>query len=162
MHAILAGPSRDHPTLRQLQRQILTRHGYRSAEVVPLGQAAARCRGESASLAVVLLDGPPGPVLEGIRRLREAWSGDLLAVGPATDPKLILRCMQAGADLFLDEADLGPELDAAFARTQSRRGAPAAPGRLLAVLSPSGGCGASTLAGHLAALLAAARGQCNL
>src|SRR5205823_387588 len=65
-------------------------------------------------------------------------------------------------DLFLDEAELGPELDAALARAQSRRGVPAAPGRLLAVLSPSGGCGASTIAVNLAALLAAARGQCNL
>jgi len=100
--------------------------------------------------------------LEVIRRLRPIVTGHILAVGEVTDPKLILRAMQAGADLFLDQAELETELAAAFGRLRVKQETNAPAGRLLAVLSASGGCGASTLAVNIAASLAKEHGHCGL
>lgn len=129
--------------------------------MVTIDRLEASCREKESAFVVVVLSGTNSDrTLETIRRLRDGWAGELLVIGPATDPKLILRSIQAGANLFVDEADLDAQMGAALERMQARRGA--AEGQLLAVLSASGGCGASTLAVNLAALLAKARGRCNL
>ncbi|HYH67316.1 MAG TPA: hypothetical protein VD866_21645 [Urbifossiella sp.] len=142
---------------------IRTRPGFHPPALVDVDRAEAACRaGQPDLAAVVLAAGQEQRTLAALRRVRAAGTGHVLLVGPATDPKLILRGMQAGADLFLDAADLGPELDAALTRLTARRGEPAGPGRLIAVLSAAGGCGASTVAVNLAAVIARARGRCNL
>jgi pilus assembly protein CpaE len=163
MHTILVCQSRDNPILSRLEGLLLAQRGSTPPEVVTLDQAEARCRKGSPGLVVVLLQGSDQDrTLDTVRQIHNIRTGHLLVVGPATDPKLILRAMQAGADLFLDEADLGSELNAALSRLQARQPAAAGPGQLIAVLSASGGCGASTLAVNMAALLAKARGRCNL
>lgn len=163
MHSlIVCQPDDDVP--RRLERLIRTRPGFHPPALVDLDRAESACRaGQPDLVAVVLTTGQEERTLAALRLVRAAvGTGHVLLVGPATDPKLILRGMQAGADLFLDAADLGPELDAALTRLTARRGEPAGPGRLVAVLAAAGGCGASTVAVNLAAVIARARGRCNL
>jgi pilus assembly protein CpaE len=161
MHAILACSSRNHPPLQQLEGLVRSRAGFQPPVVTTIDSLVASCHEGDFALAVVVLSGDHhDSAHEAIRRLRDSWSGNLLVVGPATDPKLILRSMQAGAGLFLDEADLVVELDVALTRILSQRGEVG--GQVLAVASASGGCGASTVAVNLAALLAKSRGRCHL
>jgi pilus assembly protein CpaE len=84
----------------------------------------------------------------------------VLAVGQASEPKLILRALHEGADHYLDQAELETGLDAALARLQNREEAPS--GRLVGVLGASGGSGASTLAVNVASVLARDHGKCAL
>src|SRR5262249_47884135 len=107
-----------------------------------------------ADMLVVVLSPDPERGLEALRKLRPQATGYLLAVGQASEPKLILRALHEGADLFLDEAELETGLDAALARWQSKGEAAAPTGRVLAVLASSGGSGASTIAVNLATVLA--------
>jgi pilus assembly protein CpaE len=114
-----------------------------------------------ADMLVVVLSPDPERGLEALRKLRRQATGYVLAVGQASEPKLILRALNDGADLFLDEAELETGLDAALARLQNK-GDTAPAGRLVAVLACSGGSGASTLAVNLATVLAKDHERCAL
>ena len=107
-----------------------------------------------AELAVVVLSGEQGQGLDVISRLREVFTGNVIAVGEIADPKLILRSLQLGADLFVDAADLEAEFPAALRRLASRPEPTKDVGNLVGVLSACGGCGASTIAVNLAAVQA--------
>ena len=85
----------------------------------------------------------------------------MLAVGPA-ESRLILQALRDGADLYLDEAELEPELLAAFTRFPAEAGSQAEPARLISVLAPSGGSGSSTLVVNVAAVLAKQHQSCAL
>ncbi|HEX4608262.1 MAG TPA: hypothetical protein VH092_08660 [Urbifossiella sp.] len=163
MYSLIVSPSPDDPVPGRLARLVQSRPGFHDLTAVGLDRAEAACRSDRPDVVIaVLAAGEEDRVLGVVRRVAAAGPGFLLVVGPATDPRLILRAMQAGADLFLDEADLAPQLDAALTRFQVRRGEPVGPGRLIAVLAAAGGCGASTVAVNLAAVVARARGRCNL
>src|SRR5439155_19761301 len=54
--------------------------------------------------------------LEILRKLRREIPGCLLAVGPASEPKIILRALHGGADHYLDESDLETGVQAVLAR----------------------------------------------
>jgi pilus assembly protein CpaE len=78
-------------------------------------------------------------------------------VGPAGDPKLILRALHQRAAEYLDESRLKDGLLAAIVRFKARHLAQPnlrAPGSVIAVLAPSGGSGASTIAVNVATVLA--------
>ena len=47
-------------------------------------------------------------------------AGPILAVGPTTDPKLILRSLDEGANHYVDETDLDRQLEVVLARLHSR------------------------------------------
>jgi pilus assembly protein CpaE len=112
-------------------------------------------------MLVVVLSPDPERGLDALRRVRKLMPGYVLAVGQASEPKLILRALQEGADHFLDEAELETGLDAALARLQSKQEA-APVGRLITVLGASGGSGASTLAVNIASVLAKDHERCAL
>jgi pilus assembly protein CpaE len=163
MQALLIAPRADSPAVGVLQT-LLRGRGDRT-EVATPDRAEAEFHQTGADLAVVLVaPDEPDRTLDGIRRLRRAGVRHLLTVGPATDPKLILKTLQVGSDLFLDEAELNEELDAALARLvgRDRDARPEAdrpptarrPRQLLAVVGAGGGCGASTVAVNLAAAFA--------
>src|SRR5262249_6717966 len=97
-----------------------------------------------------------------LQSLRGHITSRILAVGPAEDPKLILRALREGADQYLDEADLNAELQTALARFRLDTGNQAEPGKLIALLAPSGGSGSSTMAATLAVLLAKEHKSCAL
>src|SRR5439155_23345564 len=113
-------------------------------------------------LVVVGLWPEPDQGLEAIRQLRRAVSCQIVAVGEVSDPKLILRALQHGADHYVDSGELETEIEAALARLKLKQEGAAPAGRILAVLASSGGSGASTLAVNLATLLAKEHQKCAL
>jgi pilus assembly protein CpaE len=114
-----------------------------------------------AEMVVVALQPDPERGLEALRNLRRQTSSFLLAVGQASEPKLILRALHEGADHFLDEAELESGLEAALLRLE-RKDSTVSAGRLITVLPSSGGTGSSTLATNIAAVLAKEHARCAL
>jgi pilus assembly protein CpaE len=113
-------------------------------------------------LGVVLLPPDLDRGLDVLRRVRLLVGGQLLAVGPVVDSKVILRALQNGADYYMDQHALDSEFEAALSRIKIKQEHQAPSGRLLAVLSASGGTGASTLAANIACVVAADEQQCGL
>jgi pilus assembly protein CpaE len=133
-----------------------------AADLVRLDGAATRLCQAPPELLVTALSPQPERALTVLSEVRRWVRGRVLVVGPASEPKLILRALRERADHYLDEADLEAELTGALARLQAKDHPPAPPGRLLAVLAPSGGSGASTLAINLATVLAQKHKSCAL
>jgi pilus assembly protein CpaE len=126
------------------------------ANVLPLESAPHYLGRAEADLVIFLLSPALERSLAVLGEVRGQTRARVLALGPATDPKLILRSLRNGADEYLDEADLDAELEGGLRRGQ---GGTAAPGRLLALLAPSGGSGSSTLAVNVATVLARSQGR---
>jgi pilus assembly protein CpaE len=116
----------------------------------------------AADLTVVVLHPDVERGLEVLAHLRHGASRHVLAVGHVSDPKIILRALQSGADYYLDEEELETSFDAGLARLKVRQESQAPNGRLLAVVSASGGTGASTLTVNVATVLAADEQKCAL
>jgi pilus assembly protein CpaE len=77
----------------------------------------------------------------------------IVALHGAADPKIILAAMRSGANEFL-HPPFDESLPAALEKILSSsdgEGSPATRGRIIAFLSAKGGCGATTIACHLAA-----------
>jgi pilus assembly protein CpaE len=140
------------PAKFDCQSPVLTRYEE-------LAEPLAQVRPE---MAVVVLSPDPERGIEALRQTRAAMSGYILAVGQASEPKLILRALHEGADHYLDEAELEAGLEGVAARLRSRSELAPPTGRLLAILSASGGSGASTLAVNVATLLAQEHKKCAL
>jgi pilus assembly protein CpaE len=115
-----------------------------------------------AEMAVIALSPDPERGLVALRYLRQATSGYVLAVGQASEPKLILKALDHGADHYLDEAELESGIESVLLRLKHKRQAAPPSGRLLAVLGASGGSGASTLAVNMATVLCRDQCQCVL
>ena len=122
----------------------------------------SECLETKPDLVVLSLCGNPGQGCEAIRRLRAMFKGHLLAVGEAADPKAILDPLKMGANHFVDVAELEVELHPTLHRLCQKPETADRTGDLVAVLSASGGCGASTLAANLAALVAQQQHKCAL
>jgi pilus assembly protein CpaE len=105
-------------------------------------------------LAMLVLSSDIDADLEVLRRMRRSIDGQVLAVGQANDSKVILRALQNGADYFLNQDDLEADFETGMARLRIKRGGQTPAGRLLTVLSASGGTGASTLAANIATIFA--------
>jgi pilus assembly protein CpaE len=105
---------------------------------------------------VLAVDLSPDPeaALAALPRVRGLVAGPILAVGPVTESRLILRALNAGADQYVDEDDLEASLGAALRRLQNKEDTETGEGRLTAVLACAGGSGGSTVAANLAVLLA--------
>ena len=81
-----------------------------------------------------------------VDRLRRSTTAKIVIVGPAANPSLILKLLhEGGGDQYVDEANLECELI-----TVMRRLFAIPKGRVVAVVAPGGGAGASTLAVNLA------------
>src|SRR5262249_30070711 len=121
--------------------------------VVPL-RRAAEAAAQKVDLAIVSLFPDSEQALAALKELRLQLKAGMLAVGPASDPRLILRALHAGANDYVDAAELSTGLVHRPSRSREERPEQAEPGRLIAVLAPSGGSGSSTLAVNIAAVLA--------
>lgn len=98
-----------------------------------------------------------------LEQLKRTTCGKLVAVGAADDPHLILRVVHAGPDDYLDESgDLEAEVETLLERLRTTYRAGESMGRLITLMSPSGGCGCSMIASNLAVALAENHGQCGL
>lgn len=162
METVLVTPASDHPPAPALRQLLLARPFFSAPEAISFDDVGSLTPPAPGIAFVLVGDEYSSTALAAIRRLRENGTKHVLAVGTATDPKLILRAIQAGADVFLDDSDLELELELAITRLQLRQADVSHPQQVLAVLDAAGGCGASTLAVNLAVLTARAHGRCNL
>jgi len=121
-------------------------------------ELAAQYLGKTqADLVVVVMPDDPEraiSVLGALEKRSRREGMHVLAVGPASDPKMVLRALRGTVDDYLDVSELAQEMEDALARWRSSRADRAEPGRVITLLAPSGGSGSSTLAANLAALLA--------
>ncbi|WP_435016315.1 AAA family ATPase [Tundrisphaera sp. TA3] len=133
-----------------------------SSHVMSSADAAIRLGRETGvDLIVLALPADRQRGLALLPTLARIAPGNVLAVGPADDARVVLQALRSGAADFVDSADLEVELEAALGRLSQSK-APVAPGRLIAVLGPCGGCGASTLAVNLAVCLAKSHNDVGL
>jgi pilus assembly protein CpaE len=156
MTALLAGNQEE--TLAQI-RQVLLREGEDcpTSHVVPLDQAADRVTQIQPQIVVIVLPEEPESALRALSLLESLPRQSqtcVLAVGPAADPKLVIRALRGAVHDYLDQSDVQAELEAALVRFRSRLAKREEAGRLIAVLAPNGGSGSSTLAVNLATVLA--------
>ncbi|HXY33711.1 MAG TPA: P-loop NTPase [Planctomycetaceae bacterium] len=94
--------------------------------------------------------------------LRELSGVQVVVVGPR-DPNSILGALHAGAASYLDEtSDLERDLSVTLGRLFSTESGKSPAGRLITVVSASGGCGRTLVAANLAVALAKKHGRCGL
>jgi pilus assembly protein CpaE len=163
MQTVVLSDSVLHPTTLKL-RELLRACGDRQGPVmVPFAQADETLPRTSADLVVVVLSPDPQTGLAVLRKARARAVAPILAVGQVSEPRLILRALHGGADHFIDEAELEPQLESVLGRLQHKDEQPKAPaGKLVSLLGASGGSGTSTLAVNLAAVLAGDHQRCAL
>jgi pilus assembly protein CpaE len=160
MHPLIVTSARDDPIVSKLKVVLRAHFGVEAVRATTFDDYE-RWQGET-DLVLVCLTGNMERGLEVVQALQASAHAKILAIGPVTDSRYILRALENGADHYLDQDDLKKSVDAWLSRLQSRREGALPAGRLLAILSASGGCGASTLAVNLAALSAKEHGRCNL
>jgi pilus assembly protein CpaE len=141
-------------------RRLLIREGMDCpvSHVVRLDLAPERLAQLPSDVVVVVLPEDPERslgVLEWLEKAPRQNGERVLAVGPAADPKLVLRALRGAVDDYLDQADLEAEVYAALGRWQASLATRQKDlGRVIAILAPSGGSGSSTLAANVATVLA--------
>ena len=125
-----------------------------SSHVMATSDAASRLGRETdVGLIVLALPSDRQRGLALLPTLARLAPGNVLAVGPTEDARVVLQALRSGATDFIDSADLEVDLEAALGRLSESK-VPVDPGRLYAVLAPNGGAGSSTLAANLAVCLA--------
>ena len=151
----------DEEALRTRVRQALA-GGYEcdAGQMIRVDQAETHLARNKHDVVLVATGRSSGHEVELISRLRDMIPGHLLAIGPVSDPRLVLNVLRGGAIDYVDEATLDAELPPALERLKFGRGTRMNPGRLIAVLSPSGGCGSSMLSANLAVALAKSHERC--
>jgi pilus assembly protein CpaE len=140
-------------------RKVLIREGLDcpASNVIRMELAPQYLSRTPADLVVVVLPEHPErslDVLDWVGKLPRGNGERILAIGPAADPKLVLRALRGAVDDYLDQAELDTELTAAIGRWRATMANQEEPGRVIAVLAPSGGSGSSTLAANVATVLA--------
>lgn len=152
----------DNPEAATMVRDVLTRRGYDcpSAHVASLDRAVDRVFQARPDCLVVLLSPDIERAIATILETRSITKTRMVAVGPASDPQLILRVLREGAAEYVDESLIESDLPAALQRLKIISAAPAQSGKIIVVLGPSGGSGASTVAANVAAVLAKHKGRC--
>jgi pilus assembly protein CpaE len=114
-------------------------------------------------LVVLVLSPEPEKALQILHDIRPQLSGPVLAIGQATDSRLILRALQEGADHYLDENELAGQLEAALVRLRVKdKEKNELQGKLYCLAGAGGGCGVSTLAASLAVAVARDHQRCIL
>jgi pilus assembly protein CpaE len=158
---VLSHSQLDPPCMRarDLLRLLL---GDEQVSVASFDKADRACLLSQAELIVVLLSPYPEQGLEFLERLRGEVSGKVIAVGPATDVQFVLRALQGGAVHYVNEQEMGVDLEKAVDLLTEKPETPVHRGRLIAVLGACGGSGTSTVAVNLAAVLAQAHKECVL
>ncbi len=163
MHVAVLIQNTSHPLGLRLREMLQARLNCRESELISFDRAEETLARGKASVLVVVLSPAPELALNYLRKLRSRVSGPVLAVGLASDSKLILRALHEGADHYLDESDLEAQLDSVIQRLQiNLERTQQSNGRLIGLLGASGGSGTSTLAVNLAGVLARDRGRCAL
>jgi len=129
-----------------------------------LRRAISEVKENEAQIVVVGVDGPGDPSLRTVTKLqndREVRAG-IVVVSPEPSQELLVACMRAGCDEFLEFPIQQQELGDALERLYRRLGiVQNEPGKITAVYSAKGGTGSTTIASNLAALISKAVGGDN-
>ena len=114
----------DHDVMTGKARGALLRAGHDcpAGNVYRLADAVNRLSQARPELVLVCLSPDPERALAVVAQLRHLVAVPVFAIGPATDPQLILRTLRTGATDFVEETDLATELVAALRRLQSEQG----------------------------------------
>lgn len=161
MRIMVAGDNR--PLLARI-RQDLSGSTQISADlqVLSLDDAVERMVQFRPHVVVLVLSPSPEKALATLREIRAMLTAHVLAVGPASDPRLILQTLREGACQYLDEQESIDEVASVLKRLSIESPQNLIQGRLITVLSPSGGNGGSTLATNVATVLAQKHKKCAL
>lgn len=154
--AILVQLRQECPASQVLRLDVAVSALESSAASEPKG--SARGANESKDIVLVVLAPDAERALDVVRDIRRRTTARILAVGPATNTKLVLRAMREGASEYLDQGELKSELSEALQRLEASGTA----GRIIGLLAPGGGSGASTLAVNVATVLAQKYHSCAL
>lgn len=160
MRSVVLTSNVAHPVSLKLQEMLRLRGDRQEPALVPFDQVEGLTLQGRPEMVAVVLSPAPYRGLDVLRRVRSLVTGPVLAVGQATESKLILRALHEGADHYLDEAELETQLEAVLARLQVKE--ESSGGELVSIMGASGGTGASTLAVNLAAVLAREHQRCAL
>ena len=123
------------------------------SNLIGVDQARRHLQDTNPELVVLAVGSDADSAMASVSRVRALVSGRILVVGGLASPREVLKVLRAGADDYVDAADLDSELGSALAHLTNARGWEQQ-GRVIAVVSPSGGGGASTVAVNLASALA--------
>src|SRR5437868_11586462 len=98
----------DHEPTNTQVREVLAREAPEClpVTVIPFRQAVDGLGPVQPDLVIVSLAPAIDSALDVLKVLRLQTRAGLLAIGPASDPRLILRVLQAGANSYVDAADL--------------------------------------------------------
>lgn len=130
--------------------------------VLPLDAAVDRVVHMKPGIVILALSPDQHRALTVMRDIQEMLHTRLLAVGPASDAKLIMQTLREGASQYVDENELAVELPGAIRCLKSRESGQSSPGYSVAILGAGGGCGTSTLAVNISASLAGQVSRCAL
>ncbi len=134
------------------------------ANVLPIDAAAnaVSCFYPKPDLILFVLSDDAQRCHDALEHLRELSGVDVVVVGPR-DPNSILGALHAGAASYLDEtSNLERDLAVTLGRLSTADNEKSPAGRLITVLSASGGCGRTLVAANLAVALAKRHGRCGL
>ncbi len=137
-------------------REVLHREGHECAggNILTAELAVHRLGKTPADLIVFVLSKDTERTLQVLAQIHSISACSIIAVGNTLDTRLVLRALRAGANDYVDEADLESELATTIGRLRQSAGVQGEPARVVAVLAPSGGSGSSTLAVNIATALA--------
>jgi pilus assembly protein CpaE len=156
MQALLI--SEDEPFGRSIQQVLLReRVDCPISSLITFGQVGRRMPGGPFDLIIAVLPEDPIRSVEALELLGEIPRGErtvVIAVGPAADAKLVIRALRGVVDDYVDVKEMEPELVASLAGWRRKWALDRPEGRLVAVLSPNGGAGSSTISANLAVLMA--------
>jgi len=129
--------------------------------ITDLRRASEMIKDEKAAIVVVGVDAPGDPTLRtisSIDTLEEVDPG-IAVVSQQPSQELLVACMRAGCDEFLEFPIDGKELADALNRLYRKKGiVQQSQGQVTAIYSAKGGTGNTTVAANLASMVAAALG----
>ena len=153
MRAFIVG---DYLRLSGEASEILKRSGFdcRATDRVSLGYAAEFLAHARRDVIVLFMSPRLDEASRVLRELRSLAAAPILAIGPVNDPKFILRVLREGATEYLDENDLETDLEQSLVRLKTKNSPEVRRGKVIGVLSASGGTGVSSVVVNLATVLA--------
>jgi pilus assembly protein CpaE len=161
MHILIAS---NHEPVSNGIRELLERQGYDPVllQVLCLDDAVDRVVQFCPELVVLVLPDDPEQGFAVLHEILDMVQTRVMVVGPASDPKLILRMLREGAYRYIDESELETEFTESLARLRRESPIHSERGRVITVMGPCGGSGTSTLAVNIATVLATASRRCAL
>lgn len=135
---------------------------FRVSPMLPPFEIAAQVQRMKPDVLFAELSAVPLGASEWISIIRSGSDMPLIvAVNPSADPVEMISALRAGASEFISlpvRPVVFEAMDRIAIQMESKQTTQAAPGRTLGILSAKGGCGATTLACHLAVAIQAASG----